>query len=145
METQPSVFNHDVKVQVRFSDVDMLGHVSNTVYQSYYDYGKLKYIDAVLGDIDWNDLCIVGASIKIDYIKPILMKTKILVKTRTAAIGNKSITFEHCITSRENTDEILSICKAVMVCYAPATKESMPIPDEWREKIEKYESQKFTK
>ena len=133
------IFRHSVKIQVRFNDVDMLGHVSNTVYQSYYDYGKLKYVETVLGDVEWEELSIVGASIKIDYLKPIFMKTQILVQTRIAAVGNKSITFEHRIIKRD-TEEVLSTCTAVVVCYKPKEKISMPVPDEWRAKIKAYDS-----
>lgn len=131
-------FKHSVGIQVRFSDVDILGHVSNTVYQTYYDYGKLNYFDTVLGDINWEELAIVGASIKIDYLKPIFMKTKIMVKTRASHIGNKSITFEHCIINRENGD-LLSTCTAVLVCYIPKLHQSVSVPDKWRNNIIAYE------
>ncbi len=131
-------FKHAVKIQVRFNDVDMMGHVSNTVYQSYYDYGKLKYIETVLGDIQWDKCSIVGASIKIDYLQPIFMKTQILVQTRVAAIGNKSMTFEHRIIKRD-TEEILSTCTAIVVCYKPLEHLSIPVPEEWKNKIHTFE------
>lgn len=131
-------FKHTVEIQVRFSDVDMLGHVSNTVYQTYYDYGKLNYFDTVFGEIQWEELAIVGASIKIDYLKPIFLKSQIAVKTRVSHIGNKSISFEHCMVSRDQ-QEILSTCTAVLVCYAPKLKQSVLIPQQWRNNIIAYE------
>ena len=30
-------FKNCVEIQVRFNDIDMLGHVSNTVYLNYFD------------------------------------------------------------------------------------------------------------
>ncbi len=137
-QTSLPTFKHVVEIQVRFSDVDMLGHVSNTVYQTYYDYGKLNYFDQVFGDIVWEELAIVGASIKIDYLKPIYLKTRIAVKTRVLRIGNKSITFEHCIVNRDN-DEIMSTCTAVLVCFAPKRQQSVPVPEQWRKNIIKFE------
>ncbi len=136
--TDNHTFRHAVKIQVRFNDVDMMGHVSNTVYQSYYDYGKLKYIETVLGDIEWDTCSIVGASIKIDYLCPIFMKTQIVVQTRVAAIGTKSMTFEHRILKRD-TDEVLSTCTAIVVCYRPKEQQSVPVPDSWRQKITAFE------
>ncbi len=35
-------FRSSIPIQVRFSDVDMMGHVSNTVYQYYFDASKLE-------------------------------------------------------------------------------------------------------
>jgi len=133
------LFKHCVPIQVRFNDIDRLGHVSNTVYQNYYDSGKVDYIDTVLGEIDWDEICIVGASIKIDYIKPIFMKTPICVQTRVASVGNKSLTFEHRIINTD-TEEVLSVCTAVVVSYLTREKQSIPVPELWREKIKGYES-----
>lgn len=135
-----STFKHEVSIQVRFNDIDMQGHASNTVYQTYYDYGKLGYFDRVFGEIDWYGEAIVGASIKIDYLKPIYLKTKISVKTRVSHIGNKSITFEHCIINREN-NEVMSTCEAVLVCYDIRKKQSIPVPDKWRKNIIAFEGE----
>ena len=129
-------YKHSVDVQVRFSDFDLQGHVSNTVYQTYFDQGKVDYLDLVLGD--WDVQAIVGASIKIDYLLPILMKTRIAVKTRIARMGHKSITFEHCIVNRMN-GELISTCTAVMVCFDPKKRESMPVPEQWRKDIMAFE------
>jgi acyl-CoA thioester hydrolase len=133
-----SVFKHKANVQVRFSDVDMLGHVSNTVYQTYFDYGKLSYFDVVLGEIDWEEIAVVGASIRIEYLKPIFLKSKIFVETRVSLVGTKSLTIEHRIISQPMC-EILSTCTAVLVCYSPKLQKSIPLPDEWRRRIKEYE------
>lgn len=76
-----AVFKNIIPIQVRFSDVDMMGHVSNTVYQNYYDSGKMNYFLEVIPDMDFVNIGVVGASVKIDYYKPIYMNTRILVKT----------------------------------------------------------------
>ncbi len=137
MNDQP-VFKNIVPVQVRFSDVDMLGHVSNTVYQNYYDAGKVSYFDEVLPDLDFVTLGFVGASIKIDYLKPIFMRTKILVETRVAVIGHKSMTLEHRILD-EHSGVLLSTCTAVLVCYSLQEQCSIPIPEHWKKNILAYD------
>ena len=131
-------FKDILPIQVRFSDVDMMGHVSNTVYQNYYDSGKVHYFDKVLPDMDFVNIGVVGASVKIDYLKPIYMKTRILVETRIAVLGHKSITMEHCLVD-ENSGELLSTCSVVLVCYDLKEKKSIPIPDHWRNNIMQYE------
>ena len=133
-------YRHSVDIQVRFSDFDLQGHVSNTVYQTYYDHGKQDYFDLVLGDIDWDTQTIVGASIKIDYLKPIWIKTRITVKTRVTHIGHKSMNFGHCIVNRV-TGELISTCKAVLVCYDPRKRRSIPVPEQWQKDIMAYEGE----
>ncbi len=133
MNNEP-VFKSILPIQVRFNDVDIMGHVSNTVYQSYYDSGKVDYFDRVMPDMDFVNIGVVGASIKIDYLKPIFMKTRILVETRVAILGNKSLTMEHRLVD-ECTNEVLSTCMAVLVCYSIKEMVSIPIPEHWRKNI----------
>lgn len=40
-------FRHRIPLQIRFNDIDLLGHVNNTVYFSFYDTGKARYMEAV--------------------------------------------------------------------------------------------------
>jgi acyl-CoA thioester hydrolase len=131
-------FKNILPIQVRFSDIDVMGHVSNTVYQSYYDSGKIHYFNLVLPDMDFVNLGVVGASIKIDYFKPIFMKTRILVETRVAEIGNKSLIMEHNLID-ECSKEVLSTCKAVLVCYSIKEQQSIPIPGNWKKNILSYD------
>lgn len=138
------VFKDILPIQVRFSDVDMMGHVSNTIYQNYYDSGKVHYFDKVLPDLDYINIGVVGASIKIDYLKPIYMKTRILVETRVAVLGHKSLTIEHCLVD-ELTGELLSTCSAVLVCYDLKEKKSIPIPGHWRKNILAYDENVIVK
>lgn len=132
------IYRHAVEIQVRFSDVDFIGHVSNSVYQSYYDIGKLSYVNQIFGPLNWRQLGMVGASMKIDYIKPIYMGSQIKVLTRIAKIGQKSMIFTHRIIDQENED-IMSTCEAITVCYLPQEQRSIPVPDEWRQKIAAFE------
>ena len=48
-------FKHKVEIQIRFKDLDMLGHVNNANYFTYAEYARLKYFDHVVGeDKDWH-------------------------------------------------------------------------------------------
>jgi len=128
------IYRYLVPIQVRFNDVDIMGHVSNTVYQNYYDAGKMDYFDHVMPDLDYMVLGIVGASIKIDYLKPIYMRNQIYVETRISILGTKSLTMDHRLINRENGD-VLSTCSAVLVCYDVKNLKSIQIPEHWRKSI----------
>jgi acyl-CoA thioester hydrolase len=138
MEYNP-VFRNILPIQVRFSDVDIMGHVSNTIYQNYFDSGKLSYFDTVLPDMDFKNIAVVGASVKIDYFRPIFMKTPILVETRVSALGHKSITMEHRLID-ESTQELLSFCTAILVCFSVKEQFAVPIPSHWKQQIMEYDT-----
>ena len=70
--------NHKKKIQIRFGDIDIMGHVNNGVQLSYLDLGRLDYFEQVYGQtIDWNDAALLVAHLEIDYLAPILLKDKI--------------------------------------------------------------------
>lgn len=137
-------FKSIIPIQVRFNDVDMLGHVSNTVYQNYYDAGKLHYFEEVLPDMDYINKGVIAASVKIDYLKPIFMKTRILVETHVSHIGNKSITMEHQLVE-EISGEVLSTCSVVLVCFDFKAQLSIPLPEPWKKQIMLYDKDVIVK
>jgi acyl-CoA thioester hydrolase len=137
-----AVFKSKVPIQVRFNDVDIIGHVSNTVYLNYYDAGKMDYFDLVIPEIDFSGLAVVGASIKIDYLKPIFMRYNIYVETRISVLGNKSFTMEHLLINSDNGD-LLSTCTAVVVCFDIKAQTSCVIPDDWRKRIIEFEGEQL--
>ncbi len=132
-----SEFKNNIEIQVRFNDIDMLGHVSNTVYLNYFDTGKSSYMNEVIRDYDFTTEAMVEASVKIDFLEPIFMNAKIRVLTRISHLGNKSFTFEHQLVDEKN--KIYAQCTAIMVCFNPKKQESILIPESWREKIRNYE------
>ncbi len=136
------IFRFSLPIQVRFNDVDIMGHVSNTVYQNYYDAGKMDYFDNLLVGLDYKELGIVGASIKIEYLKPIMFKDEIYVETRVSILGNKSFTMEHRLVNMQN-GELLSTCSAVIVCYDAVHKVSIPMPAAWRQNIINHEGKQL--
>jgi len=133
-----SVFRHVLPVQIRFSDVDFLGHVSNVQYQSYFDLGKSDYFARVLPEMDFTGLCVVGASVKIDYLRPVFLHSPVVVKTRVSKLGTKSMTLEHHLCDRDS-DEIHATCSVVMVCFQVKEQRSIPLPAEWKCKIREFE------
>ena len=42
-------FRHSIPVQLRFNDIDILGHLNNSVYFTLFDLGKTRYFEAVHG------------------------------------------------------------------------------------------------
>lgn len=137
--TEEYNFIHTAEVQVRFNDVDMMGHVNNAVYQNYFDYGKVKYFNSVLGeDVDWQENGLVLAKITIEYFLPVLLNDSLFIRSKITRIGNKSLDMIQQIVDSK-TGEIKSSGISVMVGYNFLNKETISIPDNWRKVIDKYE------
>jgi acyl-CoA thioester hydrolase len=134
-----SLFKNCVPVQIRFNDVDVLGHVNNTVYFSFYDTGKALYFSAVRGrKMDWKHVDTVIANVNCAYLAPIYFGEEIEVLTTCISISEKSFRLLQALRER-NTGEMKSVCETVMVSFDPATKAACQVPAEWRELLCSFE------
>ncbi|KAB2870709.1 MAG: acyl-CoA thioesterase [Bacteroidales bacterium] len=136
---KPHEFFHSIPIQIRFNDIDKLEHVNNSVYQQFYDLGKVDYFDLVLGEhMDWNVEGLVIASISIEFLISIQLHDKIEVRSKVYEIGNKSLKMKQEIFNL-TTGTVASTSKSVMVNYSNSQMKTLPIPDKWRERISAYE------
>lgn len=135
----PSSFKHRIDLHMRFNDIDILGHLNNTVYFSYYDTGKAYYLEAVAkGDMNWQRVEQVIANVDCSFIVPIYFGEDIEILTRCEHVGHKSMTLLQMLVGKHDM-QIKSICRTIMVSIDPDTKQSRPVPDKWRNGIAEYE------
>lgn len=126
-------------VQIRFNDVDRFGHVNNNAYFSFYDLGKVDYLNSVLGlYAEGRDVIPVIANIQADFIQPIFLGDDIVVETCVSHVGHKSFTLTQQALNLK-TEAVVCRCTTVMVCFSVAAQESVEIPDDYRRRIEDYE------
>ena len=83
-------FRHSITVQLRFNDFDMLGHLNNSMYFSYFDIGKAEYFNTIRhGKHHWGRVDVVIANVNCDFIAPIYFTERIVVKTQIAYFHDK--------------------------------------------------------
>ncbi|MEN9919054.1 MAG: hypothetical protein RL662_1490 [Bacteroidota bacterium] len=132
-------FKSIVPIQIRFNDIDALGHINNNVYLSYFDLGKIEYFENLKASyVSWTEGIVVIARVEMDFILPIFYKESIVVESKIIKIGNKSAIFLQQIRNKD-TNEIKCRCTSVIVTYNPVTMSGMPIPQVWRDSISHYE------
>ena len=134
-------FKHIVKQTVRFADLDAMQHVNNATYLSYLEEGRIGYFNFIL-DLpkDNMDFGAVVARIEIDYKHPLVIGDEIEILTRVSKIGNKSTDVENMITvERKGTKIIAAEAITKLVSYDYQNLASVPIKDEVKDKIRKYE------
>src|SRR4051812_11829363 len=114
-------FNHSMRPEIRFVDVDAFGHVNNAHYLTYIEQARVKYFDDIVGwKYDWSKQGIILARAEINYVVPILFRDDVTILTRCSRIGNKSFDMEYRLikntspkqegieyTAEENEIEIL--------------------------------------
>ena len=122
-------------VDVRFRDIDAMGHVNNAVYATYLEEARTAYFDEVL-DASLADVDTVLANVALEFRRPIELGDVVTVAVRVPELGRSSIPMEYEVRA---DGEVAATGEAVQVAVDRETGESRPIPDEWREKIESFE------
>ena len=133
------VFNHQESIQIRFNDVDVLGHVNNAIQLNYFDYGKMKYFEALKKQrINWHESELVIVNLNVDFYCPVFMGDDIRVKTKVYEIGKKSVKLLQILFD-EKTHTVKSVCHSVMSGLDTKTNTSVLISDEWKNLIQSFE------
>lgn len=133
-------FRHCIPVQIRFNDIDILGHVNNTVYFSFYDTGKARYLQAVRkGTINFRKVETVIANVDCAFRRPIYFGQDIDLYTRLVEMGDKHIKLQQMLADH-NDGTVHSVCETVMVFIDNETLKPVGIPAEWRRLFADYEN-----
>lgn len=136
-------FRHEVPLQIRFNDIDLLGHLNNAVYIQFFDLGKSRYFQDVMPEgVDWRHINIVVANINCDFFAPTYITEPIAVITTITHMGEKSFALEQRIVNSDN-GEVKCIAKTIMVGFDMTTGKSAPIDPKWVEALERYEQRKL--
>ena len=84
------------KLEIRFADIDMAGHVHNSKYLCYFEQGRIDFLSEMAGsDWDWRKKGLVLGRNEIDYISPIYLNDEICIVTKCDHVGIKSFTLSY--------------------------------------------------
>ena len=133
-------YSYSLGVDVRYRDLDPVGHVNNAVYATYLEHTRTNYYADVLG-LATEELSFVLAHVEIDYESPVTAEDDVRVWVRVSRLGEKSMTTEFLI---EASGETAATAESVQVVI---DDDGVPrqVPDEWRQEILEYEGEENVK
>ncbi len=133
---------HITEIQIRFKDTDKMGHINNANHVSYLELARVKYFNDVINEkIDWVKTGLILAKIVIDYKQPIYLEDKVIVRSTTSRLGNKSFDISHQIIRIVDNKEIIAAeGLSVIVCFNYEKNETINIPAEWISKMKLFEN-----
>ena len=127
-----------VPIEVRFKDLDAMGHVNNAVYFTYFENARIAYWNAVGRSRTRGEVTYVVARAECDFRSPVTMDDAIVCHVRIASLGRSSFTFEFLLRE-ERTGRAVAEGKTVQVVYDYAARRVRPIDAELREEILRFE------
>lgn len=113
------------KIQVRFRDCDMMGHVNNAVYLSYFEQARMHYFEQLIGaDWDYKKDGILLVKNEVEYLKPVILHDVPEIFVHLVEIGEKSFTFGYEV---QVSGEIRSKGISKLVCFDFESKKSVKV------------------
>ena len=136
------LFKSKQSIQIRMSDLDPFGHVTNGVIYSYYDVGRLHYFSQINDNIRWETMDKVIVRTECDFLDSILFTDDISVETKVTEIGKKSVKMKQRLIDNK-TGKIKSTCLAVLSGYDRQNNASKEISIEFKEKVAAFENERY--
>ena len=121
-------------VEVRFRDLDAIGHINNAVYLTYMESARITWWVRVTGRPDFRDLTMILARTEIDYRAPATYGDRLEVGVRCASMRRSSFVLEFRI-EEVGSARLVAEAGKVLVHYDYAAARSTPIPPDLRDRI----------
>ena len=131
-------------IEVRYGDLDPQGHVNNAKHLTYFEQARIAYwieLGLFTKDQSFMEIGVILADVHLTYLEPIYYGQNIKVGVHISKLGNKSMTWMQNIVDVD-TDKELAKGEVIMVSYDYRAEKSIPVPQEWREKISEFEGLK---
>jgi acyl-CoA thioester hydrolase len=126
---------HEKRIEIRWSDLDVYGHVNNAIYLTYLEEVRDEWLGGSLGDPGqvWNWVLV---RVEIDYRRELGLADDVVVATcRLERIGNSSVTTREEV--RTAAGDLAAEAAAVLVARDRDSGRSRPLTDDERAAFER--------
>ena len=128
-----------IPIEIRFKDLDSLGHVNHAVFITYFEEGRKTLFQQFFDVRDASELNFIMAHVRCDYLKPIqLSHRRVTLQMRVSKIGNKSFDLEYSLSDPANPDTIFATGASVQVSFDYQANKSVRISDKMRAMLLEY-------
>ena len=128
-------------IQIRFRDTDVVGHVNNAVYVTYFEMARIVLFKEIF---NWNSnrdylntAPVIVAMNSCNYKIPLFIGAKIKAECCVSKIGRKSFTIFTEIID-ENNGAIYADGETVIVFYDYNIEKSIDIPQKYKLVLQKF-------
>lgn len=130
--TDPARYRHWAEEQVRFADLDPLGHVNNNAVGVYFESGRVAFYRATRLHEGTPDRRPVVRRIVIEFLAELHFPAALRVGTRPVRIGRSSITFRQglftagrCVATAETVSVMFDLAARRPVSLSDAQRAAL--------------------
>lgn len=124
------------KIEVRWGDMDALGHVNNTEYFRYIEHARITWFNSIgvrLAVDDQGPILVVASC---TFLKPIVYPATVVVSVDAGQPGRSSFPVDHGIWLDSDPSVKFAECQTTLVWVDYTTGKSMALPEKLRKLLE---------
>lgn len=127
-------------IEIRYGDLDPQGHVNNARYLTFFEQARVEYARrlGIWQGGSFLNFPTILAEMRITYLAPVFYGQAVRVGVRVTRLGNKSLIMDYTLEDVDSGKELAN-GSSVLVAYDYHHACTIPIPEEWRQKIREYE------
>lgn len=132
---------HTSHIQVRFADIDKLGHVNNAKYLTYFEIARMQFFKDEFNqikDLDWKTKGLILAKTEVEFLVPILLEDKVEIETYCTKIGNKSFELAYRVFKINSTRTLAAKGSSVLVAFNYIEQKSIPVEENWKKELSRF-------
>jgi acyl-CoA thioester hydrolase len=137
-EAKANGYSLAVPIEVRFRDMDSMGHVNNAVYLTYFENARIAYWRAVPGVRSRRNLDYILARAECDFKSPTTLDDRLVCHIRVASFGRTSFAFEYLLRD-EHTGRVVAEGRTVQVMFDYSARKAEPLDPGVKAAIEQFE------
>lgn len=123
----------ELRLPVMFRDIDVLGHINNAVYVTWFEAARTGYIMELCGLRRLEDMPVILAETTIRYIAQGEWGETVVIGSGVSRWGTKSFDLAYRISTAAG--RVLATGRSVQVYYDYGTRQTVPIPQRFRDLV----------
>lgn len=126
-------FPYTITFPIVFGDLDLMGHVNNVVYFTWFEAARTNYLAELFDCESLADLPVILAETTCRYKAPAFWGETAVVGCGVSRLGTKS--FDLVYRVETTTGRLLAEGTSVQVCYDYQTNRTILLPGTFRERV----------
>jgi acyl-CoA thioester hydrolase len=126
---------HEMRMPIRWGDMDAFGHVNNTVFFRYMEQARVEWIESLGFGIQIDKTAMLMVNGFCNFYQQLNYPGELVLKTYIGAIGKSSVDMYTTMALVTNETQLVAAGGATMVCVDLQTNKSIPWSNDVLQKI----------
>lgn len=129
----------ETPIEVKYRDVDAMGHVGSAVYYDYLQHAYLTFMHALLDLPLSSKLPHIMVKTACEYVRPARYGDRLKVCSSITRFGQKSFDIEHVMRLDTDDEPIVAKAYSTHVMFDYEHHASLPVPDAFKRQVERFQ------